>query len=205
MAMRRSLAPLLILSVIPTALAGSPPEAAASPTGAAGDGGIEKACKGTQFVATCVDMLKANPESKAASPRRLAELAFAYLVKEGPALSAEAKRAMAAAKNPETLSCLTTLDGEVGGYFSPLAKLGALQSDANKFREVKYKLTQMLSIPPGSGAMCSEVAISSEPVIKKMWKYEDLVQVTLDLMDGAAKADSSLAEPPATEEDHAEH
>jgi pectinesterase inhibitor-like protein len=181
MAILRSLAPLVLLvtmSAVPAALA--------SRVGTSES--LTKACDGTAEPETCVNLLKSNPESATATPRRLAELAFLYLLKDGPLLVAESKSSVAAAatKDAATRSCLGGLDENISAFVDPVTKLAPLEQGEIQFTEAKNKLSELLRRPSDSGAMCSV-----EPVVLKINKYQRMLQITLDLMNHAAPSPSN--------------
>jgi pectinesterase inhibitor-like protein len=181
MAVLRNLAPLLLLVTVSAV-----PAALASRVGTSDS--LNKACAGTVEPSTCVNVLKSNPESATASPRRLAELAFLYLLKDGPLVVAECKSRVAAAatKDEETRGCLGTLYENISGYVDYVTKLAAPEQGEAQFAEAKNELTDLLAVPSDSGVVCSEAVDKAEPVTFKIDKYERMLQITLDLMNAVA-------------------
>ncbi|KAL6870641.1 hypothetical protein ACP4OV_014489 [Aristida adscensionis] len=189
MAMHDSPLPLLLLLVVVSVVVDVPAALAAG-------GALEKICGSTNHPKTCVETLKANPDSAAAAtPRRLAELAFDYIVKEGPPLSAEAKRTAAALTSEAGRNCLNNYEGEVAGYFTPLVKIASVESDA-KFKEAKATISSLLEIP--AGAPCTDEALAAaSAMIDKLLRFEDFFMATGDLFNEAVKTDPGLAPAPA--------
>ncbi|TVU40165.1 hypothetical protein EJB05_13615, partial [Eragrostis curvula] len=175
MAIPRSLAPLLLLvtvSVIPAFVLGSRVPASES---------LTKACNATVERETCENVLKSNPESATASPRRLAELAFQYLVKDGPVLVAESNLELAAAKDEATRNCLQSYDDQLTSYVVTVAAMGAPDQGEAKFIEARDKLRDLLRFRSNGAYSCP-----GHPIVFKIAKYERMLQITLDLMNAAS-------------------
>jgi hypothetical protein len=170
-----SLTPLLLLAAVSVAHAAAPP-----PAGAGSDS-LDAACNSMLQQNTCDRVLRTIPEASTASPRRLAVLAFQYLLKEGAALSTETESAM---KKPESDPCLHIADGNIKRYLGFLSTMAPEQSDA-KFAEARDKLSQFVMYPYGT-ATCSRHV--DEPAIKKVLEYEDMLDVTAELLSNAMPA-----------------
>lgn len=182
-----SLVPAVLLLMVSTTTV--PSTIAIRPT-ASNNSSLTKACNKTTYVSTCIDvLLDFSPESKTASPHRVAELAYQYLLKHGSALSMEIQSAVAAAAKKKVdegyRNCLNTLNGNVKDYLSSVSRF-APEKGEDQFAKAKKNLKEILDYPSNTGVACPENAIEAEPVVKKTYVYESMLQDTLDLMKAAA-------------------
>ncbi|TVU39842.1 hypothetical protein EJB05_13283, partial [Eragrostis curvula] len=172
------------------------PSTLAARSAAGGDSThLQNACSKTEFPGLCVDALSPIPESRAASPRRLAELAFGYLTARGPALQAEARRVTAATKDASMLRCLREFDENIDRYVVVFGGLSPEKRDAD-FAEAERRLMGVLDYPSNSGIGCSEDQMRM-PVPVGIKNYEAMLQVTLDLMMKAVHASKKNEGKPA--------
>jgi hypothetical protein len=143
---------------------------------------------------TYVNVLKSNPESATASPRRIAELAFLYLLKDGPLVVAESNGGVAAAatKDAATRNCLGGLDETISAFVDPVTKLAPPEQGEIQFTEAKNKLSELLRRPSDSGAPYPQTRRSRRsPFVLKINKYQRMLQITFDLMNHAAPSPSN--------------
>ncbi|KAK3146574.1 hypothetical protein QOZ80_3BG0268240 [Eleusine coracana subsp. coracana] len=189
MAMPQPLLPLLMVLSISFVFA-----TRSSVAAAAGDDSLKTACSETTFSGICVETLKSIPEIQTASPRQVALAALKYLVKEGETLVVESQREVAGSKDVAIKPCLTVLDTKLKSDVEPLSKLTPELSDA-KFGEATDVVTGMLSAVSNDAQICMGDAVSKNPnpIITKIFKYEEMLQVTGDLMENAQAA--SLPHP----------
>jgi hypothetical protein len=162
--------------------------------------GLQKACNATSSPRICLKVLvRASSESPTASPRRLAELAFRYLEKRGPALLEEARRETAATRNRSMRYCLREFNDNIRVYAKWLHGLAPDRGGDAEFVEAKRRLEALLEAPSNSGISCRGGQFQEKPVIRRIFDYEAMMQVTLDLMNAAARSNPALADPPSSD------
>ncbi|CAD6220488.1 unnamed protein product [Miscanthus lutarioriparius] len=177
MAAYRSLALAFLLAAVPGTLA---VDSRSTTTD-----GLQKACNATSSPRICLKVLtRAGPDpespSTAASPRRLAELAFRYLEKRGPALLAEARRETAATRNRSMRYCLREFNDDIRVYARWLHGLAPERGGGDaEFVEAKRRLEALLEAPSNSGISCWGGQVDEKPVIRRIFDYEAMMQVTL--------------------------
>ncbi|KAL6639610.1 hypothetical protein ACP70R_023340 [Stipagrostis hirtigluma subsp. patula] len=183
MAMLRSLANLLFVfllvpCVVPAALA---------------EDALSMECKATEHPDICDQVLRAIPESLAATPPQRAVLFFQSMAKEGQALSPETQQAAASAatKDQATRACLMHLDKNLNAYMAVVAGLAPGQlGGADKFEEARKKMSEMLVVPSNSRAVCTDAQIGAEPIVARVLRFEDMLRVTLELFDDSFDANT---------------
>ncbi|KAK3139583.1 hypothetical protein QOZ80_5AG0385560 [Eleusine coracana subsp. coracana] len=142
---------------------------------------IQRLCNATSYPENCIKTL-------APSRRRLAEMGYVFLAKNGPLLLAETGREYAAAvekKNQTLITCFGTLNGNLETVVADLCGLEPECGDA-EFAELKQTLDDHLSSPSSDGVSCGdEVLYKEKPLIGQVYNYNSMMQITLDLMKAA--------------------
>jgi hypothetical protein len=142
--MPRSLTPLLLLllaATVPATLAVRP----------AGDAIAKKCDGGTAAIMECIDVLNRNPDG--VPPRRLAELAYSYLVKDGEALYKETQAALVTTPE-EYRSTVASLNFTMKFYYDSVVRFVPEESK-KRFDEAKSNLDEILNRmpPPSTGTI----------------------------------------------------
>ncbi|RCV10238.1 hypothetical protein SETIT_2G096500v2 [Setaria italica] len=190
MAMARSLAPLLLLSVLVSG-------AAAART--VGDS-VQDACSKSQFPKVCADGLSAKPEAQKATPRGLAELFVGFAAEKGSWMATFLHGKFNSGKDSTMLDCYDSCGEDIEEAMAHLNGLIREPTDA-KLLELK----SWLSSTVGSGTSACEEACKDAPktsdkddVVNKSFEFEKLLRVTLDLITEASGSMSAdIALPPS--------
>ncbi|KAL6897279.1 hypothetical protein ACP4OV_006975 [Aristida adscensionis] len=190
----RRLATVFLLSLLV-------PAAPAARTATAADDNLQDACNKTLFPKVCVQSLNANPETKTATPRRIAELSVYVAAEVGTTVAAFAHHSLAGVKDDALYRCLDSCSEDVEEAVAHLSALTRELTDA-KFLEVKAWLSSTL----GGTSTCEEACRDTPPsdvknaAVMKSLEFEKLLRVTLELIAEASGTMNAaeVALPPAT-------
>ncbi|XP_062188893.1 uncharacterized protein LOC133892202 [Phragmites australis] len=192
MVMPRSLAPIFFLFLL---ISTAP---AARTTVPVADN-LQDTCNKTLFPKVCISSLAANPESRTASPRRLAELSVYVAAEVGTAVAAFANHELNAAKDDALFKCLDSCSDDIEETVAHLSALTRELTDA-KFLEVKSWLSSTLGGTSTCEEACKDAPISDvkNAAVTKSFEFEKLLRVTLDLITEASGSMSAeVALPPS--------
>jgi pectinesterase inhibitor-like protein len=145
MAMARSLAHLFFLFLVSTASA-----ARNLPGDATTSNNLDEACDETHFPDLCARSLADFPESRTASPRRLAELSVVAALEAGKAAAASAHDALNNVQDEDDDGLLTCLDGCSADVEEAVARLSALSREPTDARFLDVKA--WTAPPPGASS-----------------------------------------------------
>ncbi|XP_062186661.1 pectinesterase inhibitor-like [Phragmites australis] len=192
MAMARSLAHLFFLLL----LVSTAPAVRTIPDAA---DNLQEACNKTLFPKVCINMLRDNPESRTASPRRLAELSVYKAAEVGTTVAAFAHHELNGLKDDALFKCLDSCSEDIEEAVAHLSALTRELTDA-KFLEVKSWLSSTLGGTSTCEEACKDAPIGDvkNDAITKSMEVEELLRVTLDLITEASGSMSAeVALPPS--------
>ncbi|KAJ1288742.1 hypothetical protein BS78_02G111700 [Paspalum vaginatum] len=189
MAMARSLAPLLLVSLLASA---------ATAARTVGDG-VQDACSKTQFPKMCIDSLSALPESQKATTRRLAELLVNIAAERGSGMATFVHGKYNGAKDTTMLKCYDSCSDDVEEAVAHLNGLIREPTDA-KFLELKSWLSSTLGGTSTCEDACKDLPKNDDKddVVNFSIDFEKLLRVALDLITEASGSMSAdIALPPS--------